>query len=41
VWWLNDDGGLTALVSELLTSHPIFRTSQRKRLMVVVETELQ
>jgi len=41
VWWLNDDGGLTALVAELLTSHPIFRASKRKRLMVVVETELQ
>jgi len=41
LWWLNDDGGLTALVAELLSSHRIFRTSKRKRLMVVVETELQ
>jgi len=41
LWWLNDDGGLTALVAELLSSHPIFRSSKRKRLMVVVETELQ
>merc|ERR1719499_571184 len=38
LWWLNDDGGLTALVAELLSSHPVFRTSKRKRLMVVVET---
>jgi len=41
LWWLNDDGGLTALVAELLTSHALFRTSKRKRLMVVVESELQ
>jgi len=41
IWWLNDDGGLTALVAELLTTHAIFRTSKRKRLMVVVESELQ
>jgi len=32
---------LTALVAELLTSHAIFRGSKRKRLMVVVESELQ
>jgi len=41
LWWLNDDGGLTALVAELLTSHAVFRSSKRKRLMVVVESELQ
>jgi hypothetical protein len=41
VWWLNDDGGLTALVAELLTSHPVFRMAQRKRLMVVVQSELE
>jgi len=41
LWWLHDDGGLTALVAELLTSHSIFQSSKRKRLLVVVESELQ
>merc|ERR1712083_11325 len=39
IWWLSDDGGLTALVAELLSSHSLFKRAQKKRLMMVVTDE--